>query len=64
MDATGRWHDYREIAGRVAAIVIALVVIVLLGRTYIGHSHGPYGTCYGSSGRSIPCAVAAKDSGR
>jgi len=48
-----------EIAERVLALVLLALVIALLGHTYIGHSSSPYGVCYGASGRSIPCAVAA-----
>jgi len=64
METAGRPNSYREIVARAVAIVLALAVIALLGRTYFGRSHSPYGVCYGSSGRSIPCEVAAKDSGR
>jgi len=48
-----------ELAERILALVLLALVIALLGHTYVGHSPSPYGVCYGGSGRSIPCAVAA-----
>lgn len=49
----------KEIAERVLALVLLALVLAVLGQTYIGHSPSPYGVCYGTSGRPIPCAVAA-----
>jgi hypothetical protein len=49
-------------ASRVAsALVLALGMAlgVALASTYFGHAPGPYGVCYGSSGRSVPCTVVA-----
>lgn len=47
----------QELGGRAIAIVLLVALAVTIARAYIGHSPGPYGTCYGSSGRSIPCEV-------
>jgi hypothetical protein len=43
-------------------MVLLMVVIGLLASTYIGHATSPYGVCYGTSGRSIPCAIAERAS--
>jgi hypothetical protein len=51
------WRD------RVVAIVTALgwlLVAGVIGFSYLGHSSSPYGVCYASSGRSVPCAVAPR----
>jgi len=48
----------RETAARALAIIALVIIVALLGATYFGHAKGIYGVCYGSSGRSIPCAVA------
>jgi len=45
-------------------LIVLVVMIGLLASTYIGHAKSPYGVCYGESGRSIPCALVAKGSGR
>jgi hypothetical protein len=42
---------------RTLVLIVLALVIATLGRTYVGHSPGPYGVCYGSSGRSIPCGI-------
>ena len=52
--------------GNIASSRLALALVLTLGfalalaigSTYFGHASSPYGTCYGSSGRTIPCAVA------
>jgi hypothetical protein len=64
MDTTSATHDLllrvRETAARVIAIAVLALVVGLLLSTYIGHAKGPYGVCYGRSGRSVPCEVAAR----
>jgi len=62
--AKNRFSRARETAARVAMLIVLVVMIGLLASTYIGHAKGPYGVCYGESGRSIPCALVAKGSGR
>jgi len=50
-------------ARRVAAILTVIgwvLFVALVGATYVGHSRGPYGVCYASSGRSVPCAAVAR----
>ena len=59
-----RLARFREIAARAVAIVVLAVVIGLFVSTYVGHARGPYGVCYGASGRSIPCEVATRGSGK
>ena len=59
-----RFPHLRETAVRAAAIGVLLVVIALLGSTYLGHAKGPYGVCYGQSGRPIPCAIGAGTSAK
>ena len=49
----------KELAERTLALILFALMLALLGHTYVGHSSSPYGVCYGASGRSIPCAVAA-----
>ena len=41
------------------ALLLGVALATLLGFTYFGHSPSPYGACYSSSGRSIPCALVA-----
>ncbi len=48
------------IVARILALALLAALVGAIGRTYIGHSPGPYGVCYGESGRSIPCAVATQ----
>ena len=52
-------HRLRDFAGRVIALAMLTALGVAIARSYVGHSPGPYGVCYGSSGRSIPCEVAS-----
>lgn len=37
---------------------IALVALICAG--YLGKSTSPYGACYSSSGRNVPCEVLAR----
>ena len=37
-------------------LLLAAVAVVVV-RNYLGTSPGPYGVCYGSNGRSIPCEL-------
>jgi hypothetical protein len=39
------------------AALILLALVTLLASTYVGHSPGPYGACYASNGRSVPCEL-------
>jgi len=41
----------------ILALVLLLGAIGWIARTYIGDSTGPYGTCYATSGRAVPCAA-------
>lgn len=50
--------DPRAVIGPAIAIALLLILAVAIGRTYFGHASSPYGVCYGTSGRAIPCAVA------
>ena len=50
----------RDLFGRVIAILLLVLLVLVVGGTYVGHSPGPYGTCYGTSGRSIPCELVAR----
>lgn len=52
--------DVRSLVARTVSIALLVLLIVTIGRTYFGHSSSPYGVCYGTSGRSIPCALAAR----
>lgn len=45
------------LAARVGTLAVLVALLVLLGRTYFGHAPGPYGVCYGASGRSTPCIL-------
>jgi hypothetical protein len=48
---------------RVLSVVVALLAIALaalIAMSYFGHSPSPYGTCYGSTGRSVPCAAIGR----
>src|SRR6266571_5794130 len=40
-----------------ATLALLLGVVAALSTTYVGHSSSPYGVCYASSGRAIPCDV-------
>lgn len=59
-----RAQRVRENVARAAAIVVLMLVIGLLASTYFGRAKGPYGVCYGQSGRSIPCELATKERAR
>jgi hypothetical protein len=37
-----------------------LLLAVLVGSIYVGHSPGPYGVCYAPSGRSVPCNLVRR----
>jgi hypothetical protein len=41
-------------------LLLCLVVASLIARSFVGSSTSPYGTCYGSTGRSIPCELSLK----
>jgi len=62
--ATDRFSRVRETTARVATILVLVVMIGLLVSTFVGHAKGPYGVCYGESGRSIPCELATKTSAK
>jgi hypothetical protein len=40
---------------RLAAATLLAAIVVLLARTYVGHSPGPYGVCTTPDGRSVTC---------
>ena len=42
---------------KVATIVGWILVVAVIGGSYIGHASSPYGVCYAASGRSVPCTV-------
>lgn len=44
------------------AVVVAMgsALAIALSSTYFGHSAGPYGNCFGRSGRPAPCEVVAR----
>jgi len=42
------------------AVVILLTLCAWLASTYFGHAPGPYGACYASNGRSVPCEVVTR----
>jgi hypothetical protein len=50
-------------AGRPSRIVAAatmlgwLLLAVLIGSLYVGHSPSPYGVCQGRLGRPVPCEL-------
>jgi hypothetical protein len=54
----------KELALRLTAIAAVLFLGSFLARTYFGHSSSPYGVCYGSSGRSVPCSLVAQSNHR
>jgi hypothetical protein len=41
------------------AVVVLLTLCAWLASTYIGHSPGPYGACYASNGRQVPCELVS-----
>jgi hypothetical protein len=55
----------RRVTGRerLAAGVVVLAWLILAGliaSSYVGHSTSPYGVCYSTAGRSVPCAAVAR----
>lgn len=53
-----RHRSPKELRELVLSALMALVAIalgVMIAASYFGHSPSPYGTCYGSTGRSVPC---------
>ena len=38
-------------------LVLLLVVAAVVARSFFGDSSSPYGTCYGTNGRAVPCAA-------
>jgi hypothetical protein len=53
-------HARGRMAGRLVAAATVLgwtVIVALVAASYVGRSTSPYGTCYASSGRSVPCAL-------
>jgi hypothetical protein len=41
----------------IASLLGWLVLSLVIGWSYVGHSSSPYGVCYAPSGRSVPCAA-------
>ncbi len=58
LDRLLRGANLHAVVARGFALALLATLVVVIGRTYVGHSPGPYGVCYGNSGRAIPCAVA------
>ena len=48
-----------EFVARTLVLALLALALFAIGKSYIGDAPGPYGTCYGDSGRAIPCAIAA-----
>ena len=51
------------VLSRVATALVLLLgaaLMTALASTYFGHASSPYGVCYRSSGRPVPCAVVAR----
>jgi len=44
----------------VATVLGWLLVAGAIAFSYFGHAPSPYGTCYASSGRMVPCAALAR----
>ena len=36
-------------------MMLLALIVALLAATYIGDSSSPYGMCYGTTGRAVPC---------
>ena len=51
-----RWHT----AVTIMTVIGWLLLAGVIGYSYVGHSSSPYGTCYASSGRSVPCELKAR----
>ena len=49
----------QRVAG-IATMLGWLLLAAVIGVSYLGHSRSPYGACYASSGRTVPCAVLAR----
>jgi uncharacterized BrkB/YihY/UPF0761 family membrane protein len=49
----------RDIIRSALAVLVLLMLCAWLASTYIGHSPGPYGACYASNGREVPCEVVS-----
>jgi hypothetical protein len=49
----------RDIIRSALAVLVLLTLCGWLASTYIGHSPGPYGACYASNGREVPCDVVS-----
>ena len=41
-------------------LFFGLMLMAVLGSTYVGHSSSPYGDCFGPSGRTVPCAIVGR----
>jgi len=39
---------------------LGVALAAAIGATYFGHSPGPYGNCFGPSGRPVPCTIVAR----
>lgn len=63
-----RGSDWLAHLGRLWRLAPSLMALLLLAgaaaviaSTYFGHSPSPYGACYRSDGRAVPCALAGRD---
>ena len=51
-------HGHRVV--EVLTVVGWIALAAAIAASYFGNSTSPYGVCYASSGRSVPCAAAAR----
>ena len=58
IDVRGNRSRFANALLTALGLAALLALVTAIASTYIGHSPGPYGVCYGASGRSIPCAVS------
>ena len=50
----------RDLLPRLLAWGAMVLLGALIASTYFGRSPSPYGTCYGVSGRTIPCDLVTR----
>ena len=48
---------WRESTVAVATVLGWITLAGLIAASYVGHSASPYGVCYSTSGRGVPCAA-------
>lgn len=47
-------------APTILTLLLLASVLGLIAWSYLGTSSSPYGTCYGTSGRSVPCELVKR----